>query len=167
MREEQKQFFDIMDSFRKMNITSMLPGISHGDFAVLKMIRRCLQEQKDNAAGETAVKVSGIVKCSEMPAPAISRTLKHLEEKGYIVRTVDSTDRRNTFVNITEDGEALLNEADRIMSDFADTVFGQMGDDTMKKLNSYLARMAETAKAEIAKRKYKGKRGETENETHI
>lgn len=166
MKEEQKQFFDIMDSFRKMNIASMLPDISHGDFAVLKMIQRCGQEKEEAAK---PVKVSAIVRCSKLPAPAISRTLKHLEEKEYVIRTVDREDRRNTFVEITEAGEELLTEADGIMSGFADAVFGQMGDETMRKLNSYLARMAETAEAEIAKRKYKGKDkgGKENNETHL
>lgn len=164
MKEEQRTFFNIMDSFRKMNIASMLPDISNGEFAVMKMIRHCRQ----NGSGtQNGVKVSSIVKCSKMPAPAISRTLKHLEEKEYIVRTVDKEDRRNTFVKMTEAGEALLRETDEIMSDFADAVFGQMGDETMRKLNDYLSRMVETADAEIAKRKYKGKKGETEIETHL
>ena len=51
MREEQKNFFDIMHSFRKLNLSSMLPGISHGELGVLKMIQHCQRCRESTKGG--------------------------------------------------------------------------------------------------------------------
>lgn len=165
MKEEQRTFFNIMNSFRRMNLGSMLPNISHGEYGILKMIIICNEKCED---AENGVKVSHIVKYSKLPAPAVSRTMKGLEEKEYILRTVDKKDRRNTYVELTQKGKALMEEVDAIMSDFADTVIGQLGEETMRKLNHYLGKLVDTAEAEIEKRKYEAKKGEKDkNETHI
>ena len=34
----------------------------------------------------------------------MSRTLRGLEEKGYVERSVDKKDRRNTYISLTEKG---------------------------------------------------------------
>ena len=151
MKEEQKEFFDIMTSFRKLNISTMLPDINHGDFGILKMIDYCSERSR----------------CKNVPAPAVSRSLRSLEQKGYIIRSVDRNDRRNTYVEVTDEGYAVLRETDAIMNDFADAVFGRMGDENMKKLNSFLREFLDTAEKEVALRRYKGKKGETENEENI
>ena len=151
MKEEQKEFFDIMTSFRKLNISTMLPDINHGDFGILKMIDYCSERSRGKS----------------VPAPAVSRSLRSLEQKGYIIRSVDRNDRRNTYVEVTDAGYAVLRETDAIMNDFADAVFGRMGDENMKKLNSFLREFLDTAEKEVALRRYKGKKGETENEENI
>lgn len=157
MREEQREFFNIMDSFRRLNFSSMLPEISHGDFGILKMINQCVKYCKD---ATESIRVSDIVRHTKMPPPAVSRSLRTLEEKEYIVRTVDKIDRRNTYVELTSKGEEVLKKAETVMSDFADEVFGQMGDETIRKMNRYLRQFLETSQREIEKRKNKGK-GET------
>lgn len=162
MKEEQKDFFDIMTSFRKLNISSLLPEINHGDFGILKMIDCCSRQCE-----EEGVKVSSIVRCMRIPAPAVSRSLRTLEQRGYILRSVDKMDRRNTYVELTDPGKEILAETETIMNDFADAIFGQMGDENMKKLNAFLREFLETAEKEVALRKYKGKKGELENEEHI
>ena len=162
MKEEQKEFFDIMTSFRKLNISTMLPYTNHGDSGILKMIDYCSERSRGKS-----VKVSTVVRCKNVPAPAVSRSLRSLEQKGYIIRSVDRNDRRNTYVEVTDEGYAVLRETDAIMNDFADAVFGRMGDENMKKLNSFLREFLDTAEKEVALRRYKGKKGETENEENI
>ncbi len=85
-----------------------------------------------------------------------------LEEKELVLRDVDKKDRRNTFVKVTEKGIARIAEADCIMEEFSDAVFGNLGADTMQKLNDYLQKFVETSKIEIEKRKYNEKKGESE-----
>ena len=46
--------------------------------------------------------------------PAISRTLKGLEERGYVERNINKNDRRNTYVELTAEGERLTEEARQI-----------------------------------------------------
>lgn len=172
MKAEQREFIDIMDSFRKLNIACMLPAeISHGEFSLLKMIQR--RVESEDASGEKedtgvcsdkterngrGVKVSWLVKKARVPAPAISRTLRTLEQKGFIERTVDKDDRRNTFVSLTEAGTAINREIDGIMEGFADAVFGNMGEETMQRMNGYLKQFLETSRNEIEKRRYTDKK---------
>lgn len=40
--------------------------------------------------------------------PSLTRTLRRMEEEGYITRRGDASDRRKTFVRITPKGEAIL-----------------------------------------------------------
>ena len=121
----------------------------------------------DKHCGGQGVRVSDIVRCRKIPAPAVSRSLRTLEQKGYIIRSVDRQDRRNTYVELTEAGTKVFKETEAIMNDFADAVFGQMGDENMKKLNAILRKFLETAEKEIVIRKFKGKKGETENEENF
>ena len=162
MREEQREFFKIMTEFKRMHISTMLPDINHGDYAILKAI--------DNGSepGEgRGTKVSCIARGMDVPMPAVSRGLKLLEHRGFLERTVDREDRRNTYVLLTEKGRKLLNEADEIMTDFADAVLGKMGEENVKRLNQFLRVFLDTSLAEIATRKYKGEKGEAENEENI
>lgn len=162
MKQEQRALFETIHAFRRLNISEMLPNIAHGDYGVLKMIDYCNR----HAEAETGVKVSHVAQRMELPVPAVSRSLRTLEERGLIQRTVNRSDRRTTYVAVTDSGKALLAEADSILSDFADAVFGQLGDDLLRELNRYLGIMLETAKEEIRHRKYQEKKGE-KSETHF
>lgn len=156
MKAEYEEFFAIIQSFRRMNISAMFPDISRGEFSLLKMIQRCgLLGGEENAA-----RVADVVKESKLPPPAISRTLRSLEAKGLIQRAVDRDDRRNTLVEVTRDGEARIAETDRILNDFTVAVFDRLGDDSLQRLNRYLRTLAETAGKEIDQRRYHDKKGE-------
>ncbi len=43
-------------------------------------------------------------------APAVSRTLKNLEGKGYILREINPDDRRSVHISVTESGTAAMTE---------------------------------------------------------
>lgn len=59
-----------------------------------------------------------------MEPTSLSRTLKTMEEKGFIYRKVDATDKRKVLIYLTEDGidkrriarQVVLNFNDRIIS---------------------------------------------------
>lgn len=147
MKKEERDFFEIMKKFKRLNISSILPGISHGDFAVMKAIKKCSQS-KDMKC----VRVSEVVNTLHIAAPAASRSFRILEEKQYILRTIDQRDRRNTCVELTLMGEEILTESEQIMNSFAEAVFGEMGEEDMRRLNAYLEKFVQTAFHEIEKR---------------
>ena len=93
----------------------------------------------------------------QLPVSAVSRSLRTLEEKGCILRSVNRDDRRNIYVEVTDTGRELLKEVEEILSDFADAVFGQLGEGTIEQLNQYLCRLLQTAKEELERRKYTSK----------
>ena len=151
MKKEQREFFTLLEEFRKLNIGSMLPGIPHGDFCVMKAIH----ELKLNKGQNADIRVSDIVEEMQAPPPAISRGLRSLEEKGLIQRSVDEKDRRNTFVELTAAGEQLSDEIETIMKDFVDAVFSRMGVESFEQLNNGMRKMVSVSREEINKRKYK------------
>lgn len=150
MKKEQREFFTLLEEFRKLNISSMLPNIPHGDFCIMKTIH----DLKTFKGQQTDIRVSDIVETMQAPPPAISRGLRSLEERGLIKRSVDERDRRNTFVELTAEGQKLSDELDGIMEDFVDAVFVRMGAEPFEELNRNLKLMVQVSQEEIAKRKY-------------
>lgn len=73
--------------------------MNHSEFATLMHIggaNKCLNEEK--------VKVSTLSERMRINITAVSRTLKVLEKKNYIQRTVSAQDRRITYVELTPGG---------------------------------------------------------------
>lgn len=155
MTDVEYNFFKAFDSLHRLKISSMLPGIPHAEYGTLHTIENVAKEKK----GEV-VTASELVKRLQVAPPAVSRCLKSLEEKNYITRKTDKTDRRNTSVELTQAGRAVLEEADDIMRSFCKAVIGEMGEENMKALSNYLEKFRETSENEIAKRQYKDRKGD-------
>ena len=155
MINEEREFQEIMNKFRTLHMSAILPGINQGDFTVMKTIRQCMEKNHTKK-----VRVAEIVKIMCIPAPAVSRCFRMLEGKGYIVRSIDSTDRRNVCVEMTEEGKQVFLEAEKIMNSFVETVFGEMGQEDMKKLNAYMRKFLHVVQREIEKRTIKKQGGD-------
>lgn len=154
MKEEYSEFFTAFKQFRKLNISNLIPGLSHSDFATMLNIACCKNEEK--------VTVSMLSKELHVNITAVSRTLKGLEEKGYIERSVNKKDRRIIYVELTEEGIKVLKNAEKTMDDFADAVFSRLGEDNLTQLTTYMNRLYDAAAQEINKRKGKKKGDGTE-----
>jgi len=150
MRKEQKEFLNLLDEFRKLNIGRMLPRVSHGDACIVKAIREAQMKKSDGQC----IRVADIIEEMQAPPPAVSRGLRSLEARGLISRHVDVQDRRNTFVDFTEEGRLFSDEIERIMSDFADTVFERVGAESFEQLNQSMRILLDASREEIKKRKY-------------
>ena len=110
------------------------------------------------------ITISELASRAKMLPSAISRTLKGLEERGYVERNVNKNDRRNTYVELTEAGRQLTEEARQTMSDFGKSVMSQVDEADMKRLISYLDNIYHIAEKEIEARKGQGRRKEREHE---
>ena len=53
------------------------------------------------------VKVSDISDALDLPRPGVTRTVKDMEAKGYLIKTAAPEDGRVTYLSITEAGRAL------------------------------------------------------------
>lgn len=155
MTEVEYNFFKAFDALHRLKISSMLPGIPHAEYGTLHTIEHAANEKN----GEV-VTVSEIVKRLQVAPPAVSRCLKSLEEKNYIIRKTDKADRRNTSLELTKEGRLVLDEADNIMRGFCKAVIGEMGEENVKALSGYLEKFRETCETEIAKRQYKDRKGD-------
>ena len=53
------------------------------------------------------VKVSDIGDALNLPLPGVTRTVKEMEQKGYLQKTASEEDGRVTYISVTEAGKAL------------------------------------------------------------
>ena len=54
-----------------------------------------------------SVKISDISDYLKIPRPGVTRTVREMEEKGYLRKQVAAEDGRVTYISITEEGRAL------------------------------------------------------------
>lgn len=154
MTDEQKEFVEILHSFKKLKFGMMMPcdcQINPGDFHLLKTIVRCRENNPDHN-----VRVSDIVNRMAIPAPAVSRGLKSMEAKAMVKREVDVNDRRNTWVTITEEGEIAYKETAAAMSEFFDEIFARMDPGDIAKMNGYLKKLRKAAEEVVEERNIDG-----------
>lgn len=103
-------------------------------------------------AKETAPTVAETASAMNVSVPAISRTLKNLEAKEYLQRTVNSSDRRIVHISLTEKGEQVLLKNLRIISEIMDRVLTQFSDEelhTMLALHTKFTSAVSCAVSEI------------------
>ncbi len=165
MKQENRELFRTFESFRKLNVSSILPNLTHGEFAILKAVSCCMNESGKESDQQSEIRISDIVKHLKIPAPAVSRTMNSLEERGFIIRTVNKKDRRNISVSLTEQGAARLAEAEQILEEFQESVFGSMGTENMHRLIKYFQKLQEVMEKEIELRKYRKEADYKENES--
>ena len=86
------EIFSIFNRFRRLKISSILPGVSSVEMGTLKTIEHCRKEKEmdtkaadakesETKAADAKVTVSEVVRHMRVAAPAVSRTLRSLEEK--------------------------------------------------------------------------------------
>ena len=84
---EANTFFGVMNAFRGLNVFSLLP-LSRQEYMLMFLVFR---HRKTNPEGCT---VSTLTRLMRVPQPAVSRTLRGLENNGYIRREVCREERR-------------------------------------------------------------------------
>ena len=89
-----EDLFRAMNQFHKLKFSDMMQNMSKADFIVMNVIM--------NKGKDDKMTISELAAIARMLPSAISRTLKGLEEKGYVERTINKQDRRNTYVELTE-----------------------------------------------------------------
>lgn len=136
--------------FRRLNLGMMIPELNYTDFHTLVSIACC---RENCAANGEEVKVSMLTRTMEMAPTAVSRSLKSLEQRKYIQRTVSDTDRRYTYVQLTPEGEKALEQAQDAIDNYFAAVFEKFGADNIENLLKQLNQLYHVAAAEIEQRK--------------
>lgn len=132
--------------FHQLNFSIVLTDITHSEYCTLKAIQMC--RRKNGEAGNDT-KISDIVNRMQVPASAVSRTMRTLEEKGLILRTVNKKDRRNTMVELTEPGKQVLCEAEQEIVNFQDRIFAKAGQEEVDEIIRILNHIYDIARSEL------------------
>ena len=150
MKEEYSAFLDAFIQFRKLHMSSIFPHMNHSEFAAMVGMSRLSKEC--SKAGEQ-VKVSMLVEELNVNSTAVSRSLKILEERGYIERIVSRKDRRITYVKLTDLGEEELIKAEKKMDEFAEAVLSNLDEGSLAQPTKIMNQLYNSAVQEINKRK--------------
>ena len=145
MEDAYEKLFHAMHQFKKLNVSSIISGLSNSEFNAMGAIL-AMGENGQITTTELAVKTRTL-------PPAVSRTLRGLEEKGYVERKTDTKDRRNTYVSLTEKGWEKAGEIKETMHDFGTSVISQMSGEELELMVRNLNKIYEISEKEIAARK--------------
>lgn len=145
-----EDLFRAMNQFHKLKFSDMMQNMSKADFIVMNVIM--------NKGKEDKMTISELAANARMLPSAISRTLKGLEEKGYVERTINKQDRRNTYVELTEEGKRQTREVRQVMRDFGKTVMAKLDEHEVNELILYLNNIYSIAEKEIEARKIKDRK---------
>ncbi len=146
------RFFSALYQFHKLHMGDLVPDITKLEGMTMSAIKYCSGEK-----GKEELTVSELTAKLKAKGPAVSRTLKTLEDKGYIERDVNKADRRNTYVKLTISGKQKVEEYEQIMSSFAHAVIAKIDRDDMEQMIECLNELYEASREEIADRKMRQK----------
>ncbi len=94
-----------MERLSRIKSDGVIIGMTPSEFSVL-----CCTELFPKKNSGTAASVADIAACMGVSVPAVSRTLRSLQERALIERTVDEYDRRSVRVTITQEGRDQLRD---------------------------------------------------------
>lgn len=111
-----QQLVDAFLQFRKVDFhTPVVGGCSPAELRLLFYLRRRMQ------AGTPAMKISEISRQLRVTSPTVTQLLKPLEAADLVRRHTDESDRRVVYVQLTERGEQIAQQA---VDSFVETVHG-------------------------------------------
>lgn len=107
-----------------------------------------------------AVYVSDFAREAHQPLPAISRSLRQLEQDGLVLREADPADRRKTLVRITPEGYAACARCEDALSDYFACVMARLTPEQVQQMNTLRGALMDAILAENASREAKTTKGE-------
>lgn len=121
------------------------PGNSRGDIAMLERLHYVIRQSGQDGA----VPVSALAERLRMLPPAVSRTLRQLEDNGLVERIHDPADHRRALVRLTEKGEQIRLQAEDRMRDYMHRVIDRVGEETFSRMLADLTTWEQAMQAEL------------------
>ena len=109
-----------------------------------------------------AVYVSDFAREAHQPLPAVSRSLRQLEQDGLVLREADPADRRKTLVRITPEGYTACARCEDALSDYFACVMARLTPEQVQQMNALRGALMDAILAENASREAKNNEGRTE-----
>lgn len=135
----------ILQQFRRIHWGSHFKELTQQEYMLLSAIA-CAQEAHPDSPG---VYVSALAEELVVSVSMVSKMLKALEEKGWIVRTIDPNSRRNTFVSLSGEGSRLYEEEAARAEAANRRIVARMGEETMARFLKDAEKLAECIAQEL------------------
>lgn len=121
------KIFESLHDLKNIRLGEILADLSFGEFMTLGAIDRFSSDK-----GGKLVTVAVLSEAARTSVPAMSRTLKNLEEKKFVERITDKTNRRNTNVMMTELGGQVFEKNVVIMKEYMQRVISHFSDEELE-----------------------------------
>lgn len=128
-------------------IREMLPPLPEG---VMPSYIKYLEVVQTLEKNSSHVRVSDISGALDLPRPGVTRTVKEMEQKGYLRKLASSDDRRVTYISITEEGRELSRKYDENyfseLSAYLDDISEEEADCMIRTIGKFYEIMCERRK---------------------
>ena len=128
-------------------IREMLPPLQEG---VMPSYIKYLEVVQTLEKNSSHVRVSDISDALDLPRPGVTRTVKEMEQKGYLRKLASSDDRRVTYISITEEGRELSRKYDKNyfseLSAYLDDISEEEADCMIRTIGKFYEIMCERRK---------------------
>ncbi|MCQ2441843.1 MAG: MarR family winged helix-turn-helix transcriptional regulator [Oscillospiraceae bacterium] len=128
--ETQLQFIRVLDRLKRLDWSKQFKQLRPPEYIALFILRKYHQEHPE----VPGMYVSVFAKKLEIPAPAASKLLNTLENNGWVTRMIDPASRRNTFILMTDAGEAIYLHESRYCAEKSNRIFERMGTENISTL---------------------------------
>jgi len=131
--ELSKEFLQAIYRFHKIRPQKQLNEAVHGEAFALQFIAQydgtVLPGELENAMGVSSARIATV--------------LNGLENKGWITRRIDPTDRRRTLLNLTPAGQAQVAQHTQQLLDIACKILAYLGEEDARHYVRIMSRLAE------------------------
>lgn len=125
-------FLLLHQHLRHMDWSKITPGVTQPEYLILTALSVHRQTQPDSQG----LYVSSLAEELSVSVSMISKLLKSMEEKDWILRTIDKHSRRNTFVSIAPTGQSVYDAASERLRAFHQGVVESIGQERFTQLLS-------------------------------
>ena len=146
----------------KTGMKTALAGCPKCHFPMLEALMHSIHHKGQDGT----IYVSDLAKDVHQPLPAISRSLRILEQDGLIRRDADPADRRKTLVRVTPKGYEACEQCEEALSDYFTCVMARLEPEQVAQLNALRGALMDAIVAENAARMTKPK-GETNHDEDL
>jgi len=128
-----REFMEIMHKMRKRKEQKQISDSMHGEHFVLSYILK----------HEGNVIPSDISSEMGISSARIAATLNSLESKGYIVRSIDTSDRRKILIELTDAGREQVNEHHRMIMKVTTNMLEYLGEEDAREFVRIMKKLAD------------------------
>lgn len=117
-----QKMFQLFYNMARVANWDLLPMMSKSEYILLRKINNCHMQNH-------RLTLSQIAQELKLSSPAISRTVKNVEAKQWIVREIDEDDRRNSFIELTALGSEEITKANAIIYNLMNESLNKVGEE--------------------------------------
>lgn len=142
MQDINRNVFEMTNRFRQLRLVERLGLIPRSELSAMETIRAMAAEW--GSAG-----VSDLARVLHVSAPAASRTVKRLRERGFAECEEDEHDRRNARVTLTPAGIQALEENRKQMDEFMNGALSRLSGEELEQFFQLFNKIFDGMQAEL------------------